>query len=50
MTHQSSLALHHGLNVKPGLSPRILKALIVSFPIASAMWAGIIYSASRLAR
>ncbi len=40
----------HGHNVKPGLDRAFLKGLVLCFPVASAIWAGIIYGASRLAR
>jgi hypothetical protein len=35
---------------KPGLNRAFLRGLILCLPVASAIWAGIIYSASRLAR
>jgi len=38
------------LNVKPGLDRAFLKGLVLCFPVAFAIWAGIIYGASRLAR
>ena len=37
-------------NVKPGLDRAFLKGLVLCFPVAAALWVGIIYSASRLAR
>jgi hypothetical protein len=37
-------------DLKPGLGRAFLKGLVLCFPVASAIWAGIIYSASRLAR
>jgi len=37
-------------NPKPGLDRAFLKGLLLCFPVASAIWVGIIYSASRLAR
>jgi len=57
MTHSSILALQthvdrrrYASDVKPGLDRAFLKGLLLCFPVASAIWAGIIYSASRLAR
>jgi len=38
------------LRTKPGLSRNFLRGLVLCFPLASALWVGIIYSASRLAR
>lgn len=35
-------------DVKPGLGPGALNALILCFPISSALWAAIIYAASKL--
>jgi len=57
MTYDNGLALQplrdrrsYVHNVKPGLDRAFLKGLVLCFPVASAIWAGIIYGASRLAR
>lgn len=57
MIYDSSLALPplsdrrgYAHNEKPGLDRAFLKGLVLCFPVASAIWVGIIYSASRLAR
>jgi len=57
MTYDNGLALQplgdrrsYAHNVKPGLDRAFLKGLVLCFPVASAIWAGIIYGASRLAR
>jgi hypothetical protein len=55
--NKNTLVLHHQwgtfydeYNLKPGLSRNFLNALTLCFPVASVIWAGIIYAASRLVR
>jgi len=57
MTYDNGLALQplsdrrsYAHSVKPGLDRAFLKGLVLCFPVASAIWVGIIYGASRLAR